>query len=82
MAPVLSAEGHRDAYDRFRAKLRQARSDAGLSQAQAAQALGRPQSFVSKIESGERRVDVVELQILASLYHQPLLYFSDENLTT
>ena len=77
MAPVLSAEGHRDAYERFRAKLRQARHDAGLSQAQVAQALGRPQSFVSKVESGERRVDVVELQVLASLYDRPLTYFSE-----
>ena len=80
MAPVLSAEGHRDAYDRFRAKLRQARRDAGLSQAQVAHAVGRPQSFVSKVESGERRVDVVELQVLASLYHRPLSYFADEQL--
>jgi transcriptional regulator with XRE-family HTH domain len=37
----------------------------------------RPQSFVSKIESGERRVDVVELRELATLYRRPLDFFLD-----
>jgi hypothetical protein len=34
-----------------------------------------PQSFVSKCESGERRVDAVELQIFAKLYGKELSYF-------
>ena len=38
----------------------QARSDAGLSQVDLAARLHRPQSYVSKFESGERRLDVVE----------------------
>jgi len=37
------------------------REAAGLTQVQLAARLSRPQSFVSKIESGERRIDVVEL---------------------
>ncbi len=37
------------------------RTAAGLTQADLAQRLKRPQSFVSKYESGERRLDVVEL---------------------
>ncbi|KQS57727.1 hypothetical protein ASG17_00820 [Brevundimonas sp. Leaf363] len=37
-----------------------ARRDAGLTQVELAGRLGRPQSFVSKVERGERRVDVVE----------------------
>ncbi len=49
-------------------RLRAAREAAGLTQAEAAQALGRPQSFVSKCESGERRIDVVELLAFARLY--------------
>lgn len=38
-----------------------------LSQESVAAKLGRPQSFVSKYESGERRLDVVELMMLAEV---------------
>jgi hypothetical protein len=41
-----------------------------------ARKLARPQSFVSKCESGERRVDVVELQEFARLYGKPLSFFA------
>lgn len=42
--------------------LRQARVDARLTQVGLAKRLRRPQSFVSKYESGERRLDLVELR--------------------
>lgn len=42
--------------------LRRIRQDAGLRQADLAQRLCQPQSFVSKYESGERRLDVLELR--------------------
>jgi DNA-binding transcriptional regulator YiaG len=47
-------------YDRFRALLVEARKSRKLTQADVATRLGRPQSFVSKYERGERRLDVVE----------------------
>jgi transcriptional regulator with XRE-family HTH domain len=42
--------------------LRQARIDASLTQSDLAKRLGQPQSFVSKYESGERALDLVELR--------------------
>lgn len=42
-----------------------ARKSAGLKQQELAERLGRPQSFVSKYERRERRIDAVELVLLA-----------------
>ena len=42
-----------------------ARRGAGLRQTDLAERLGKPQSFVSKIERGERRIDLVEFLIVA-----------------
>jgi transcriptional regulator with XRE-family HTH domain len=47
------------------AALIEARKDAGLTQVQLAEGLSKPQSYVSKIERGERRVEVVEFIALA-----------------
>lgn len=55
------ANVYSEAYGRFLVRLREARREANLTQEQVARRLRRPQSFVSKCESGERRVDVVEL---------------------
>lgn len=48
-------------HEKLRATLIAARTEAGLTQRQLADRLGRPQSFVSKYERGERRLDIVEL---------------------
>lgn len=45
--------------------LRDARAEAGMSQQHLADLLGEPQSFVSKYESGTRRLDLVELREIA-----------------
>ena len=55
--------------------LKQARIDAGLSQQAVAAQLGKPQSYVSKIESGERRLDVVEIKKFAEIYKKDISYF-------
>jgi transcriptional regulator with XRE-family HTH domain len=62
-------------YKRFLVRLGSARRDAGLTQLQVAKALRKPQSYVSKCESGERRVDIIELAQFAKLYRKPLGYF-------
>ncbi len=71
----MSLRDAADRYEAFLVRLRQARQDAGLTQEQVAAFLGRPQSFVSKCESGERRVDVVELDAFARVYGKPLEFF-------
>jgi len=48
------------------------RKAAGMSQTEVATRLGRPQSYIAKIEGGERRVDVVELIELAEVIHLDL----------
>ena len=47
-------------YERFRKRLITGRKAKGLTQSQLAERLGKPQSFVSKYERGERRLDLVE----------------------
>lgn len=37
--------------------------------------LGKPQSYVTKCETGERRVDIVELADFARVYEKSLDYF-------
>ena len=63
-------------YRAFLARLRQARVEAGLTQEQVAARLGRPQTWVSKCELGERRVDFVELEDWAAACGQALAYFA------
>jgi len=46
--------------------LRQVREEAGLRQIDVAERLDQPQSFVSKYESGERRLDLLELELVCA----------------
>jgi transcriptional regulator with XRE-family HTH domain len=56
-----------EAYDVLRTELIAARKRAGVSQRQVAAELGAHQQFWSKIESGERRIDLVELVAVSRL---------------
>lgn len=47
--------------------LKKYRTEAGLTQVQCSKALGRPQSFMSDVESGTRRLDVVQVRDLCSI---------------
>ncbi len=50
-------------YALFLALLKDARLKAGLSQENIAEKIGETQSFVSKCERGERRIDILELRV-------------------
>ena len=65
-------------YQQFLEKLQRAREEAGLTQEQAGVLLDRDQSFVSRYETGERRVDVTELEEFATIYEKSVLYFLNE----
>ncbi len=60
------------AYEKFREALIQARKNAGITQSELSAKLCRPQSFVSKYERGERRLDVIEfLEVAKALGRDP-----------
>ncbi len=56
-------------------QLKKARVEAGLDQEKAAKLLGKTQSYISKIESGQRRIDVVQLKDFARIYKKDLNFF-------
>jgi transcriptional regulator with XRE-family HTH domain len=59
-------------------RLRDAREYLGFSQEEIATYLGVPRSALSLIESGQRKVDVLELKKLASLYERPVSHFTGD----
>lgn len=50
------------------AALKAARIAAGLTQLEVARGLGRPQSFIAKLEACERRLDIIEFAELCRVY--------------
>jgi transcriptional regulator with XRE-family HTH domain len=54
------------------------RNAAGLTQVQCSKALGRPQSFMSDVESGTRRLDIVQLRELCLVLGVTLCEFAQE----
>jgi transcriptional regulator with XRE-family HTH domain len=69
---------HSPKYRQFLGRLRAARLAAGLTQAAVAEALGKPVSYVSKCELGERRVDFVEAVEFARLYRKKITDFAGD----
>ncbi len=65
-------------YDSILLKLIKAREEAGLNQRQVSEDLGFSHSFLSKCETGERRIDVIELLQLAKLYGKTPSYFLED----
>ncbi|MDZ8264055.1 helix-turn-helix transcriptional regulator [Nostoc sp. ChiQUE01b] len=65
-------------YNRFRQLLIEARKAAKLTQAELSAKLELPQSYVSKYERGERRLDVIEfLQVAQVLEIDPLAFIKE-----
>ena len=56
-------------------RLREARLEVGLDQVKVAEKLGRTQSYISKIESGQRRFDVLQLKEFAKIYKKDISHF-------
>ncbi len=59
-------------------RLREAREYLELSQDEVARELGVPRTAISLMESGQRKVEALELEKLARLYQRPLGYFTGE----
>ena len=78
-ATSLKSKDYVRKYQDFLRRLKAARDEAGMKQEDVARALGKPQSFVSKCESGERRVDFIELSQFAALYKKPISFFGGRN---
>lgn len=63
---------HTDEYQRITERLKQARLDAGLTQEKVAKKIKKPQSYISKVEAGEQRIDVIELKVFANIYKKSI----------
>jgi transcriptional regulator with XRE-family HTH domain len=50
----------RQKYEYLRSELRKSRLGMNLLQADLAKLIGKPQSYISKVESGERNLDIIE----------------------
>ena len=59
-------------YAELRRRLREARLAAGMTQVEAAQALGTNQQYINRCEAGDRRIDFLEVCDFAALYAVPL----------
>src|SRR5437868_342016 len=79
-----SARREDDAAERRRLgdRLREARKYLGLKQEEVARYLKIPRTALTDIESGQRRLEAIELTRLAKLYRQPISYFTGEDETS
>jgi transcriptional regulator with XRE-family HTH domain len=66
---------YQETYDALVGLLIKAREESGMTQRQVSESLGLSHSFLSKCETGERSIDVIDLLQLAKLYRKPLQYF-------
>ncbi len=81
-SPALSED--EDAVERRRLgdRLKEARKYLGLRQEEVATYLKIPRTALTDIESGQRRVEAIELSRLARLYRQPVAFFTGEDVAS
>jgi len=72
---VMPRTIYTDDHKKIAERLKQARIESGLGQVEVAKKLERTQSYLSKIESGQRRFDVLQLKEFAKLYKKSLDFF-------
>lgn len=65
-------------YAQLLSLLKETRLKAGFTQEQLAESLGQTQSFVSKVERGERRLDLVEVRLFCIALGTSLPSFATE----
>ena len=66
---------HTKEYAVFIERMRKARLESGLRQIDVAKKMKRPQSYISRVESGEYRLDILEVKAFAKLYGKSIEYF-------
>lgn len=73
----MKEEKYTRSYAKMAKRLKKARKEAKLTQKEAAKQFfnGRTQAFIWKIETCERRIDVIELLELCRIYNKPIEYF-------
>jgi len=71
MVKAIYSKEHRSLVER----LRKARKEKGLDQRDVAKLLGVSQSYVSKMGSGQRRIDIVQLKALSRTYKRDIDHF-------
>jgi transcriptional regulator with XRE-family HTH domain len=76
MASHINKNPHDPARQRFRRLLRSLRDRSKLRQEDVAKRLGKPQSFVSKYEAGERRLDMIDTREVCQALGVSLVEFS------
>lgn len=71
----MSKSIHTEEYKKILERLKTARLESGLKQEDVAIKLSKPQSYISKIERGERRIDITELKKISVIYKKDVNYF-------
>jgi transcriptional regulator with XRE-family HTH domain len=71
MDKTIFTESHRKLVQR----LKEARKKTRLNQVDVAEKLGRSQSYISKMESGQCRIDTVQLKEFAAIYKKEIAFF-------